>query len=95
MKNKPKKMGGYEILGSSERDNSDFENNLKKWLSEKETDENLKTFAKRLGSDWTPDDFGKPARILSYSDFEKAIAHKKQDIAEFLEKEKNRRANQQ
>lgn len=58
-------------------------------LSDKETEENLKLFANRIGSDWKAAESGGSSRILSYGDFEKAIAHKKDDIAEFLKRERD------
>lgn len=88
MKNKPKILEDYEVFGTP--DECDNGKALKR-LSEKETEENLKLFARRIGSDWKAADSGGSPRILSFSDFERAIAHKKDDIAEFLKKERDAR----
>ena len=53
-------------------------------LSKLESEDNLKLFARRIGSDWKAAESSASPRILAFGDFEKAIAHKKNDIEAYL-----------
>jgi hypothetical protein len=88
MKNKTKPTEGYGVLSSLEGEGKEVKS-AEEFLSTKETEENLKLFAKRVSSDWKLTDPGKPSRMLSFADFQKAIAEKHPQKADLLAKKQD------